>query len=139
MGQVPMGLIAAEDSPGGPCNRLPPGVIIGFMTAAAIDFGALCDELDAIIAGSPARDDATRAHFERTLTDGYARAHLLEAEQLRIERRIAKIAGQMRHRDRDVKADELAELSLQLSRASVDLLHLRKLLAEARRRAVAAA
>ena len=109
------------------------------MTAAAIDFGALCDELDAIIAGPPARDEAARARYERTLTDGYARAHLLEAEQLRIERRIAKIAGQMRHRDRDVKADELADLSLQLSRASVDLIRLRTLLAEARRRAVAAA
>jgi uncharacterized protein YfcZ (UPF0381/DUF406 family) len=109
------------------------------MTAAAIDFGALCDELDAIIEGPPARDKATRAHIERTLTDGYARAHVLEAEQLRIERRIAKIAGQMRDRNRDVKADELADLSLQLSRASVDLLHLRKLLAAARRQAVTAA
>jgi hypothetical protein len=109
------------------------------MTPAAIDFGTLCDELDAIIAGPPARDEAARARCERTLTDGYARAHLLEAEQLRIERRIAKIAGQMRHRDRDVKADELADLSLRLSRASVDLVHLRKLLSEARRRAVTAA
>jgi hypothetical protein len=109
------------------------------MTAPAIDFGALCDELDAIIEGPPARDEAARAHFERTLTDGYARAHLLEAEQLRIERRIADIAGQMRHTDRDGKADELAELSLQLSRASVDLLHLRQLLTAARRRAAAAA
>jgi hypothetical protein len=45
----------------------------------------------------------------------------------------------MRHRDRDVKADELADLSLQLSRTSVDLVHLRKLLAEARRQAVTAA
>jgi hypothetical protein len=42
---------------------------------AAIDFGTLCDELDALIAGPPARDDATRADVERTLTDGYARAH----------------------------------------------------------------
>jgi hypothetical protein len=109
------------------------------MTPAAIDFGTLCDELDAIISGPPARDEAARARYERTLTDGYARAHLLEAEQLRIERRIAKIAGQMRYRDREVKADELADLSLQLSRASVDLVHLRKLLAEARRRALTAA
>jgi len=135
-----MGLGDYEDSPGGPCNTCGAGVIIGLgMTPAAIDFGTLCDELDAIIAGPPARDEAARARFERTLTDGYARAHVLEAEQLRIERRIAKIAGQMRHRDRDIKADELADLSLRLSRTSVDLVHLRKLLAEARRRAVAAA
>jgi hypothetical protein len=135
-----MGLGKPENSPGGPCNTSSAGVIIGFgMTPAAIDFGTLCDELDAIISGPPARDEAARARFERTLTDGYARAHILEAEQLRIERRIAKIAGQMRHRDRDVKADELADLSLQLSRTSVDLVHLRKLLAEARRQAVTAA
>ena len=135
-----MGPGKLEDSPGGPCNTCSAGVIIGFgMTPTAIDFGTLCNELDAIIAGPPARDEAARARFERTLTDGYARAHLLEAEQLRIERRIAKIAGQMRHRDRDVKADELADLSLQLSRTSVDLEHLRKLLAEARRQAVTAA
>ena len=106
---------------------------------AAIDFGSLCDELDALIEGPPARDEATRERFERTLTDGYARAHLLEAEQLRIERRIGKIAGEMSQRDRDLKADELAELSLRLSRASVDLMRLRKLLAAARRRAAAAA
>ena len=139
-GSSEMGLGAKQDSPGGPCNTRSADVIIGFgMTPAAIDFGTLCDELDAIIAGPPARDEAARARFERTLTDGYARAHLLEAEQLRIERRIAKIAGQMRHRDRDVKADELADLSLQLSRTSVDLVHLRKLLSEARRQAVTAA
>jgi hypothetical protein len=106
---------------------------------AAIDFGALCDELDALIAAPPARDDAARARFERTLTDGYAQAHTLEAEQLRIERKIGKIAGEMSQRDRDLKADELAELSLRLSRASVELRHLRKLLAAARRRAAAAA
>ena len=109
------------------------------MSPAAIDFGALCDELHALIEGPPAGDEATRARFERTLTDGYAGAHSLEAEQLRIERRIGKIAGEMSQRDRDLKADELAELSLRLSRTSVDLMRLRKLLAAARRRTSAAA
>jgi|SRR2546423_11871461 hypothetical protein len=106
---------------------------------AAIDFGTLCGELDALIKSPPATDDTTRARFERTLTDGYARAHSLEAEQLRIERRIGKIAAEMSARNRDLKADELAELSLRLSRASVDLRHLRGLLATARRRVSAAA
>jgi len=41
--------------------------------------------------------------------------------------------------DRELKADELAELSLRLSRASVDLRQLRTLLATARRRVSAAA
>src|SRR3954468_2383479 len=115
-------------------NRHPRGEIITSMTPeAAIDFGALCQELDALIKSPPAGDEQTRARFERTLTDGYAQAHSLEAEQLRIERRIGKIAGEMSARDRELKADELAELSLQLSRASVDLRHLRNLLATARR------
>src|SRR6266496_2755984 len=115
-------------------------VIITWMTPdAAIDFGTLCDELDALIKSPPARDEKTRARFERTLTGGYARAHSLEAEQLRIERRIGKIAAEMSAPDRELKADELAELSLRLSRASVDLRHLRGLLATARRRVSAAA
>ncbi|TML40253.1 MAG: hypothetical protein E6G25_05560 [Actinobacteria bacterium] len=106
---------------------------------AAIDFGALCDELAALIKGPLAHDEQARARFERTLTDGYACAHSLEAEQLRIERRIGKLAAEMSARDRELKADELAELSLQLSRASVDLQHLSALLATARRRVSAAA
>jgi hypothetical protein len=105
----------------------------------AIDFGALCTELDALIDSPPARDEETRERFERTLTDGYAQAHSLEAEQLRLERKIGEIAGRMHERDRDDKADELAALSLRLSRASVDLTHLRKLLTKARRRVSAAA
>jgi hypothetical protein len=115
--------------------------IIGLaMTSpAAIDFGLLCSELDALIEGPPANDEADRDRYERTLTDGYARAHSLEAEQLRIERRIGKLAGEMGARNREIKADELAELSLRLSRASVDLAHLRKLLTAARRRSSAAA
>jgi hypothetical protein len=96
-------------------------------------------ELEALIKSPPATDEKTRSRFERTLTDGYARAHSLEAEQLRIERRIGKIAAEMSARNRDLKADELAELSLRLSRASVDLRHLRALLATARRRVSAAA
>jgi hypothetical protein len=116
------------------------GEIIVLMTPkVAIDFGTLCHELDLLIKSPPASDDQTRARFERTLTDGYAWAHSLEAEQLRIERRIGEIAGEMSTRDRELKADELAELSLRLSRASVDLRHLRELLATARRRASAAA
>jgi hypothetical protein len=45
----------------------------------------------------------------------------------------------MSERNRDPKADELAELSLRLSRASTDLRHLRELLASARRATSAAA
>jgi hypothetical protein len=114
-------------------------IIISMTPQAAIDFGTLCQELDRLSKSPPAHDEKTRARFERTLTDGYAQAHSLEAEQLRIERRIGKLAAEMSARDRELKADELAELSLRLSRASVDLRQLRTLLASARRRVSAAA
>ena len=121
-------------------NRYSGGGIIPSMTPeAAIDFGTLCQELDALAKSPPAGDEKSRARFERTLTDGYAQAHSLEAEQLRIERRIGKLASEMSARDRELKADELAELSLRLSRASVDLRELRRLLATARRRVSEAA
>jgi ABC-type phosphate transport system auxiliary subunit len=106
---------------------------------AAIDFGMLCDELGALLQAPPARDEASRAHLERTLTDGYASALSLEAERLRLERRIGQVAAQVGRRNRDAKAEELADLSLRLSRASGDLQHLRKLLVALRRRTSAAA
>jgi hypothetical protein len=106
---------------------------------AAIDFGTLCSELDALIEGPPARDLASRERIERTLTDGYAGALSLEAERLRLERRIGKLASEMRDGNKVRKADELAELSTRLSRASGNLTHLRKLLVAARRRSSAAA
>src|SRR5207248_2696465 len=80
-------------------------VIITSMTPnAAIDFGTLCRELDTLSKSPPAHDEKTRARFERTLTDGYAQAHSLEAEQLRIERRIGKLAAEMSDRDREAVA-----------------------------------
>src|SRR5438477_13056799 len=105
------------------------GEIIIWMTPeAAIDFGTLCEELEALGKSPPARDEKTRARFERPLTDGYAQAHSLEADQLRIERPIGPLAAEMRARDRELKADELAELSRRLSRASDDAGQLRTLL-----------
>ena len=104
-----------------------------------IDFGTLCDELDALIEAPPARDNAARASVERTLTDGYASAMTLEGERLRLERRIGEVAKQVSVANRGAKTEELADLALQLSQASSELEHLRKLLARARRRASAAA
>jgi hypothetical protein len=106
---------------------------------AAIDFGTLCDELDALINGPPAGDEAARAQLERTLTDGYASALSLEAERLRIERRIGEVAAEVSERNKGVKADELAALSVRLSRASGDLRQLRERLVALRRRVSAAA
>ena len=106
---------------------------------AAIDFGTLCEELVGLINAPQGRDEVSRAHLERTLTDGYASAMSLEAERLRIERRIGEVAGQVSVRNRGAKTEELESLSLQLRRASEDLTHLRGLLTTLRRRVSAAA
>src|SRR5256885_10141261 len=91
------------------------GEIIIWMTPeAAIDFGTLCEELEALGKSPPARDEKTHARFERTLTDGYAQAHSLEAEQLRIERRIATLAAARSARERELETDALAQRSRRL-------------------------
>jgi predicted secreted protein len=108
-------------------------------SSATIDYATLCDELGALIAAPAANDKASRARVERTLTDGYASAMQLEAERLRLERRIGEVAAQVSVRRRGAKTEELAELSLRLSEASGDLHHLRELLVEARRSASKAA
>lgn len=104
----------------------------------AIDYSTLCGQLDALIQAPPARDGADRARVERTLTTGYASAMKLEAERLRLERKIGEVAAQVSVKDRGAKTEELAELSLRLSEASSDLEHLRGLLAAARRVSAAA-
>ncbi|HWH55864.1 MAG TPA: hypothetical protein VNT04_09845 [Gaiellaceae bacterium] len=106
-------------------------------TPAVIDFGTLCDELGVLIEGPLARDDSSRARLERTLTDGYAQALALEAERLKLERKLGRVAAQVSNAD--AKTDELSDLSVRLSRASGDLKHLRALLVAARRRVSAAA
>lgn len=97
-----------------------------------IDFGALCDELEALIGAPPRNDDASRARLERTLTDGYAQAMTLEGERLKLERRIGEVASEVTVEQRGAKTEELAELSQRLRRASMELAHLRQLLAAAR-------
>lgn len=109
------------------------------MSPAAIDFGALCDRLGALIEAPPARDDDARARVERTLTDGYAQAMSLEAERLRLERQIGQVAAQVTVDERGAKTEELQELSKRLAAASNDLTRLRELLATVRRSVSAAA
>lgn len=105
----------------------------------AIDYATLCDQLDALIQAPPGPDHAARARVEKTLTTGYASAMKLEAERLRLERRIGEVAAQVSVKNRGAKTEELADLSLRLSEASSDLEHLRELLAAARQRVSAAA
>lgn len=71
----------------------------------------------------PARPVLTE--MEHTLTDGYARALELEAERLRLERRIGELAHNL---DGPEEARELRGLATRLRTADEDLASLRDVL-----------
>src|SRR3954452_18432787 len=66
----------------------------------------------------------TLARVEDTLTEGYAKALALEAERLRLERRVGEVA-RMINGDH---ADELRKLGTRLRRADGEIEQLRSLL-----------
>lgn len=114
-----------------------PTQIIGPTVAAAIDeTSVLLDRIRAL-AEEPVRGPRASllARIERTLTDGYAQALALEAERLRLERRIGEVAAALEEGDREGKARELSALARRLSTADGDLSHLRRLLSSLRLRA----
>ena len=97
---------------------------------------ALLDEIDELLAEpSPTEEPATLARLERTLTDGYAHALSLEAERLRLERRMSELAGELHDGNREQKAEELVQVSRRISSAGDEIDQLRTTLAELRARA----
>jgi ABC-type phosphate transport system auxiliary subunit len=100
---------------------------------------ALLDEIDELLAEpSPTEEPATPAtlaRLERTLTDGYAHALSLEAERLRLERRMSELAGELHNGNQEQKAEELVQVSRRISSAGDEIDHLRTTLAELRARA----
>jgi hypothetical protein len=74
--------------------------------------------------------------IESTLTDGYAEALALEAERLRLERRLGEVARDASEVSAHGVAAELADLSQRLDSADGELAGLRSLLRnlQARRR-----
>jgi chromosome segregation ATPase len=79
--------------------------------------------------------EADIADLERTLTDGYAHALSLEAEQLRLEKQIAEVTEGLHKGDAKKKAAELLTLARRLDGKTGELARLRARLAELRRRA----
>jgi hypothetical protein len=77
-------------------------------------------------------DDPTLADVEDTLTQGYARALALEAERLRIERRLGEVAQDAGPED---ASTEIRSLGTRLAKASGELQRLRALLAPLQDRA----
>ena len=94
---------------------------------------ALLDEIDELLAEpSPTEEPATLARLERTLTDGYAHALSLEAERLRLERRMSELAGELHDGNREQKAEELVQVSRRISRARAEVERLRNTLSQLR-------
>jgi hypothetical protein len=81
-------------------------------------------------AGAP-----TLARVENTLTEGYAQALALEAERLRLERRIGALAREVNGGDASLVAERLATISERLTDADGELTRLRALLAKLHDRA----
>ena len=104
----------------------------------AADLPALLDQIDELLASpSPYEEPATLALLERTLTDGYAHALGLEAERLRLERRMSELAGALHEGNKEQKTKELVQVSRRISSAHADIERLRFSLSELRARATA--
>jgi ABC-type phosphate transport system auxiliary subunit len=102
---------------------------------AASDPGLL-REITQLIAEPQSGEQApSLARIEHTLTAGYARALELEAERLRLERRIARVAAELADGPHDLRAAELASLAQRASSAGEDLAELRRMLASLKLRA----
>jgi ABC-type phosphate transport system auxiliary subunit len=94
------------------------------------------DDIRSLLDAPPTGDDAPSLDaIEHTLTSGYARALALEAERLRIERKLADVASRLADETTDEDASEVAQLGQRLSLADDDLTGLRGLLVSLRTRA----
>ena len=93
------------------------------------------DELHALIDAPRTEGGILLAQLEDTLTAGYARALALEAERLRVERRIADVARMLADGDSELRTQELAKLAERLSATDGELTRLRTVLAALKARA----
>ncbi len=97
----------------------------------------LIEQIEALVSAPPATARRSELpQLERTLTDGYAGSLALEGERLRLERRIAELAGE--DGDATAKSEELATLAQRVAAAERDHLRLRAVLTQLRGRAEAA-
>jgi ABC-type phosphate transport system auxiliary subunit len=105
---------------------------------AANPLPALLEEIDELLASSsPPEEPAALARLERTLTDGYAHALSLEAERLRLERRMSELAGELNEGNQEQKTQELVQVSRRITSAHAEIERLRCSLSELRARATA--
>jgi hypothetical protein len=90
----------------------------------------LLEEITALLAAEGTDDPA---RLERTLTDGYARALLLEAERRRLQKQIGHLTATVGSGDATARR-ELAALLRRVERQEGDLGRLRAQLGRLRRR-----
>ena len=96
----------------------------------------LFEDIHALLQEAPgAEQGAFLARLEHTLTDGYARALVLEAERVRLERRMDQLTDGLRDDPADAPTDELATIARRLNDADTELSSLRGTLARLRARA----
>jgi hypothetical protein len=99
---------------------------------------ALLEQIDELLAEpDPEGEPASLDVLERTLTDGYAYALVLESERWRLEQRLSELAGELHEGDQDEKSQELAQISRRLSSNGTALQRLRSTLARLRTHATA--
>jgi hypothetical protein len=82
------------------------------------ELNAVLERIEALLRGSPPMPE-----LERTLTDGYATALLLEGERIRIERQMDGVAAAIDANPEGAK--ELSALAERRARVDSDLRHLR--------------
>jgi DNA repair exonuclease SbcCD ATPase subunit len=115
-----------------------PSLIIGTRPLATETIPALLEQIDELLAESPAEGEAaTLARLERTLTDGYAHALVLEAERWRLEQRMSELASELTDGNQELKSQELAQVSSGLATNAAALKDLRATLTRLRARATA--
>jgi hypothetical protein len=98
------------------------------------EYAVLCDEIRTLLDPQVEAHEQSLARLEDTLTEGYARALALEAEQWRLERRIGELGAGVRRGD-EQSGEEITTLAARLAQASGRLAGLRDLLDALRRRA----
>jgi uncharacterized protein involved in exopolysaccharide biosynthesis len=104
------------------------------------DVSTLIARIDSLL-DSPSEGDSAdvRAHMETTLTDGYAGALALQAEQERLQRNIGAIAADLAEGRGKPRTKELASLARRLAVSEEELASLRDTLAELKGRLALAA
>ncbi|MDQ5820084.1 MAG: hypothetical protein M3540_01410 [Actinomycetota bacterium] len=95
-------------------------------------------EVTALLEAAAEERGPSADRLEDTLTAGYAVALTLEAERLRIERRLAEVAAKLGDDSSELRTKELAGLAKRLSRADGELVRLRSVLASLKQQARAA-